>query len=142
MRDWFNTAGAGGGMRQGELALVVGFAAVVAVCATLAGCVSAAVVWREPADGWRGLRPDRPGYPAAGALIVLGLPVALVTGPHVSPLTMMGQVALLYSVPWGAAVAAGGWLGRPERIAALAAALLSAALVAAEFGVRGPGVAY
>lgn len=140
VRDWFNTAGASGGMRQSELAWVVGFAAVVAVCATVAGCVSAAVLWREPSGGWRGLRPARPGYLWAGLLVMLGLPMALAGGLHYPAMTMIGQFALLYSLPWGAALAAGGWLDRRERTAALTAVILSASLVAAEAAVRVPGM--
>lgn len=138
VRDWFNTAGASGGMRQSELALVVGFAAVVAVCAAVAGCVSTAVVWREPADGWRGLRPTRPAYSLVGLVVMVGLPVTLAFGFGTTAMTMVGQFALTYSLPWGAGLVAAGWLGRRGRIAALTAVALSVLLVAAELAMRFP----
>lgn len=136
VRDWFNRAGASGGMRQSELALVVGFAAVVAVCAAVATCVCAAVLWREPATGWRGLRSKRPGYVLVGLVVVVGLPMALAFGFGFTAVTMIGQFALTFSLPWGVGLAAAGWLDRRERVAALAAVVLSALLVAAEFAVR------
>jgi hypothetical protein len=134
--DWFNTAGASGGMPQSELALVVGFAAVVAICAAVAGCVGAAVLWREPARGWRSLRPKRSGYVLAGLAVMVVLPVALALGFRSTAVTMVGQFALTYSLPWGVGLAAAGWLGRPGRVAALIAVALSALLVAAEFTMR------
>ncbi|MEV4639507.1 hypothetical protein AB0J80_19350 [Actinoplanes sp. NPDC049548] len=135
VRDWFNTAGASGGMRQSQLALVVGFAAVVAVCAAVATCVSTAVLWREPVSGWRSLRPKRPGYVVAGLVVVVGLPIALALGFGYTAVTMVGQFALTYSLPWGAGLAAAGWLGRRERVAVVATVGLTAVLVAAEFAV-------
>jgi hypothetical protein len=138
VRDWFNTAGASGGMRQRELALVVGFAAVVAVCAAVAGCVSAAVMCREPAGGWRGLRPRRPGYVVVGLAVMVGLPVALAFGFRFTAVTMVGQFALTYSLPWGWGLVAAGWLGRRGRVAALTAVALSVLLVAAELVMRFP----
>ena len=138
VRDWFNTAGAGGGMRQSELALVVGLAAVVAVCAAVAGCVSAAVVWREPANGWRSLRPRRPGYLSVGLVVMVGLPLALAFGFRFTAVTRVGQFALTYSLPWGVGLVAAGWLGRRGRIAALTAVGMSVLLVAAELTMRFP----
>jgi hypothetical protein len=140
VRDWFNTAGASGGMRQNELALVVGFAAVVAVCAAVAGCTSATVLWREPAGGWGGLRPRRPAYVLMGLAVAVGLPVALSRGLGITAVTMVGQFALTYSLPWGAGLVAAGWLGRRGRIATVTAVALSALLVTIEFVLRSPAV--
>jgi hypothetical protein len=89
VRDWFNTAGASGGMRLA---------------------------------------------------VVVGLPAALALGPGFTAVTMVGQFALTYSLPWGAGLVATGWLGRRGRVAALTAVALSALLVATEFALRFPAV--
>ncbi|KUL26332.1 hypothetical protein ADL15_38735 [Actinoplanes awajinensis subsp. mycoplanecinus] len=137
VRDWFNTAGASAGMRQTDLAWVVGLAAVVAICGAVAGCVTAALLWREPTAGWRALRPPRPGYLMAALVVALGLPTALATYTmEFQPVTMFGQSGLMYGLPWGAGVAASAWLGRRGRTAALTTVAISALLVAVEYGVR------
>ncbi|MBB2946518.1 hypothetical protein FB565_006286 [Actinoplanes lutulentus] len=137
VRDWFNTAGASAGMRQTDLAWVVGLAAVVAICGTVAGCVATALLWREPVDGWRALRPRKPAYLTAALVVALGLPVALAWFTwDFSPVTMFGQAGLLYGLPWGAGIAAAAWLGRRGRTAALTAVAVSALLVGVEYAVR------
>lgn len=137
VRDWFNTAGASAGMRQTDLAWVVLLATVVTLCGAVAGCTAAALVWREPAGGWHGLRPRKPAWVVAGLVVALGLPVlaACTTAPF-RTVTMAGQTALLYGLPWGAGVAAAAWLGRRGRRAALATVAVSALLVLAESLVR------
>ncbi|WP_250006807.1 hypothetical protein [Actinoplanes sp. M2I2] len=138
VRDWFNTAGASAGMRQTDLAWVVGLAAVVAVCGAVAGCVTTALLWREPAGGWRGLRPEKPAYVVAAVVVTLGVPLALAlsTMPVRAVTMMFGQSGLLYGLPWGVGVAAAAWLGRRGRIAALTTVAVSALLVTAEYAVR------
>lgn len=137
VRDWFNTAGASAGMRQTDLAWLVGLAAVVAICGAVATCLATALVWREPADGWRALRPRKPAYVAAALVVTLGLPVALASLTMTfRAITMFGQSGLLYGLPWGAGIAAAAWLGRRERTAALTTVAVSALLVVLEYPVR------
>ena len=50
--------------------------------------------------------------------------------------TMVGQIGLLYGLPWGAGIAAAAWLGRRGRAAALTTVVVSALLVVLEFAVR------
>lgn len=132
VRDWFNQAGSGGGMRQSHLALVVGFAAVVALSGTLAGCVGAAVLWREPSDGWRGVRPARPAYVIGGVVVAVLVPLVIGAVFNIRTVTLIGQMALTYSLPWGGGVALAGWLGRRGRIAACATVAGSVVLVVGE----------
>ncbi|XVU20915.1 hypothetical protein ACQPZJ_26985 [Actinoplanes sp. CA-054009] len=136
VRDWFNTAGASAGMRQTDLAWMVGLAAVMALCGAVACCVTAALLWREPAGGWRALRPGKPGYVVAALVVAVGLPVAVAFTMEFRAVTMFGQSALMYGLPWGAGIAAAAWLGRRGRIAAIVAVSVSALLVASEYGVR------
>ncbi|HYN94949.1 MAG TPA: hypothetical protein VES42_13960 [Pilimelia sp.] len=123
VRDWFH-ANAASGMAENNLATVVTFAAAVAVAATVAACVSVAVLWHEPATGWRALlRPARPGYVAAGAALAAGLPLVAGAAFGDADLTSLGQAALMWSLPWGGGLAALGWLGpQAGRAAGLAIA--------------------
>ncbi|GAA0803111.1 hypothetical protein Sya03_02790 [Spirilliplanes yamanashiensis] len=135
VRDWFNMAGAGPGLRQSSLALVVGFAAVVAIAAAVAGCAAVAVLWREPAAGWRGAGPRRPAWVVAGVAVAMALPPVLTAAVGQSDVTTLGQLALTYGLPWGGGLALAGWLGRRGRIAVLVTIGLSVALVASRFAV-------
>jgi len=76
------------------------------------------------------------GLTVAGVMLAARLPMALVFGFRSTAVTMIGQFALMYSLPWGVGLAAAGWFDRREQVAALAAVVLSALLVAAEFAVR------
>ncbi|WP_328476799.1 hypothetical protein OHA21_22845 [Actinoplanes sp. NBC_00393] len=137
VRDWFNTSGASGGMRQTDLAWVVVLAAVVAMCGAVAGSVSMALLWREPATGWRALRPKKPAYMVAALVVAIGLPVAVASFTMAfRTVTMLGQFGLMYGLPWGGGIAVAAWLGRRGRTVALAAVTFSALLVGAEFGAR------
>ncbi|MBM2623392.1 hypothetical protein JIG36_48650 [Actinoplanes sp. LDG1-06] len=137
VRDWFNTSGASAGMRQTDLAWVVGLAAVVALGGAVAACISAALLWREPAGGWRAVRPKKPAYVVVALFVALGLPLALALfRVEFRSVTMVGQNGLLYGLPWGAGIAAAAWLSRRGRTAALATVVVSAALVLAECIVR------
>jgi hypothetical protein len=136
VRDWFNMSGASAGMRQTDLAWVVALAAVVALCGAVAGCVAAALVWREPANGWRALRPRRPAYLVAALAVTLGIPVALASFTMAFRVTMFGQSGLLYGLPWGAGIAAAAWLGRRAKTASLTTVAVSALLVVVECSVR------
>jgi hypothetical protein len=127
VRDWFNTNGTSG-LGQYRLASVITWAAVVALAGAAAAVAAAAVVWREPADGWHGLAPARPGYVALGAAVALLLPLiwdAVQDGRGIIPL---GHTALMYSLPWGAGLAAVGWLRGRAAVAAGVTVAVSAVL--------------
>ncbi|MDG4825650.1 hypothetical protein O7635_27710 [Asanoa sp. WMMD1127] len=124
VRDWFNVNGAWS-MGQHNLATVVTFAAGVAVCGAVATCVAVGVVWREP-DDWR---PGRPAQVGLGAVVAVGLPLELGLAFGDPDITSLGQYALTYSLPWGVALAATGWLDRTAALAARATVAGSAVLV-------------
>jgi hypothetical protein len=122
---------------------VLWLAAVVAICGAAAGCVTTALVWREPANGWRALRPEKPAYVVVALVVALGLPVALASFTMaLRAVTMFGQAVLLYGLPWGAGIAAAAWLGRRGRTAATTTVAVSALLVVAEYAVRTPAVSW
>jgi len=127
VRDWFNANGASG-MGQNNLATVVTFAAAVALSATVAAVTATAMVWREPADGWRGLIPARLGYVIAGAGVAVVLPLLLGLSLHNNDITLLGQTALTYSLPWGIGLTAAGWLRGQAATAARVTVALSAAM--------------
>jgi hypothetical protein len=135
VRDWFNVVGASAGMSRGALATVVSLAAVVALSAVVAGCLSVAVLWREPAGGWRGLRPQRPAYVVIGVAVAVALPPVLAARWNDFGPTMLGQTALTWSLPWGAGLALAGWLDRRARIAASVTVIASILVVAGQLGV-------
>ncbi|WP_090799639.1 hypothetical protein [Asanoa ishikariensis] len=128
-RDWFNAWGAGG-MATHNLATVVTFAASVAICATVAICVAVGLLWQEPSDCRTLLRPARFRPVAVGAVVAVGLPLALGAAFRDTDITSLGQYALTYSLPWGAALAATGWLDRRAAITARTTVAVSAVLAA------------
>ncbi len=135
VRDWFNVAGASAGMRQGALATVVSFAAVVALSAVVAGCLSVAVLWREPAGGWRGMLPQRPAYLASGVAVAVALPPVFASRWGGADLTTIGQMLLTWALPWGAGLAVAAWLDRPGRIAASTTVIASVLVAASHLGI-------
>jgi hypothetical protein len=136
VRDWFNVNGVHG-VAQGNLATVVTYAAAVAVAATVAACVGLAVLWQEPVEGWRGVRPTRPVFVVAGVFVAVLLPAAIATAWHDTDLTTLGQLALTYSLPWGGGLAAVGWLNRRAATAAFLTVAGSVIVTAVVF--LGPG---
>jgi hypothetical protein len=129
VRDWFNANGASG-MAQHNLATVVTFAAAVALWATVATCVAVGLLWREPTG--LGL----PGFRSllVGGVVAVGLPFALGAAFRDADITSLGQYALTYSLPWGAALAAAGWLDRRDALTARATVAGSAVLAAVTVG--------
>ncbi len=114
VRHWEPFTGMGGWgepvlwlLRPLAAGLALACAAVAVACA-LAVLHSGA--W-QPAAGPRRWLPV-----AAGALLAAGLPVVLLGG--LGPITMLGTYGLLYSLPWGAAIAATGLLRRDAAITA------------------------
>jgi hypothetical protein len=124
VRDWFNVNGAIG-MAQHNLATVVTFAVAGAIGVTAAVCL----LWREPQRGWRGLVPARWTPVLAGAALAVALPPLLGMAIGDVDVTTLGQFALTYSLPWGAGLAAIGWLRHGAAVAA-ASAVVGSALVA------------
>ncbi|WP_147315690.1 hypothetical protein [Asanoa ferruginea] len=129
VRDWFNANGAQD-MASHNLATVVTFAAAVAVWATVATCVAVGLLWREPTG------VALPGFRAlvVGGMVAVGLPFALGAAFRDLDITSLGQYALTYSLPWGAALAAAGWLDNGEALAARATVAGSAVLAAVTVG--------
>jgi hypothetical protein len=123
VRDWLN-ANATSDLGQYQLATVITWAGVVALAAAAATVTGVAVAWREPAAGWRGVVPARPGYVVLGAAVTLLLPLfwgAVQEGEDIIPL---GHTVLMYSLPWGAGLAGIGWLrGRPAVAAGVTVAV-------------------
>ena len=102
--------------------------------ALILALAAVALVWREPAGGWRALVPARPGYVVLGAAVALLLSLAWSTVQADRDIIPVGHAALMYSLPWGAGLAAIGWLrGRTAAAAGLTvtlSALLCTLLVA------------
>jgi hypothetical protein len=128
VRDWFNVNGAAG-MAQNNLATVVTFAAAVAVAGAIGVTAAVCLLWREPQRGWRGLVPARWTPVLAGAALAGALPPLLGMAIGDVDITTLGQFALTYSLPWGAGLAAIGWLRHGTAVAA-ASAVVGSALVA------------
>jgi hypothetical protein len=112
-RDWFQLA-------DREVLKVVMPLTVLLVIAMTVVCAMALLLLWNPVAGWR---PRHPGWLVAGALVAT-VPTALagwLFGP--AEVAVVGQIALTWSLPWGACIAAGGWLDKPlRRVAALTVA--------------------
>ena len=88
----------------------IAYAAGALIAVSAAAVAAAALVWREPAGGWRGLVPARPSSVAAGLAVAVALPMA--------------GTALTYALPWGAGLVVAGWMrGRSAAAAALTVAV-------------------
>jgi hypothetical protein len=66
--------------------------------------------------------------------VAVGLPFALGAAFRDADITSLGQYALTYSLPWGAALAAAGWLDRRDALTARATVAGSAVLAAVTVG--------
>ncbi|BCJ77055.1 hypothetical protein CS0771_65990 [Catellatospora sp. IY07-71] len=120
VRHWEPFTGMGG---RGEtlLGILRPLAAGIAVACAAAAVACALAVLRTGA--WQPAAGPRRRLPvAAGALLAAGLPVALLGG--LRPITLLGTYGLLFSLPWGLAVAATGLL---RRDAAITAGVMAAA---------------
>ncbi|MFI5492181.1 hypothetical protein [Actinoplanes sp. NPDC051859] len=114
-RSWFHVHGTTG-VAPDQLAAVVTYAALVAVLATAATVAALAVVWRAP-GGWSSAVPSRPGLAAMGVAVGLLLPVVW-SAAHDNRITVSAGMIAMYALPWGAGVAAMGWLRGRTAIAA------------------------
>jgi hypothetical protein len=134
IRSWFTIKGFGG---SGSLtATPVTYAGTIALAAAAATVAAAALVWREPADGWRSFIPARPLYVAAGLAVMALLPQQWNAAAESGDITGLGPSATLtYSLPWGVGIAVVGWMRGRSAVAAgvtvTIAALLCAMVVVA-----------
>ncbi|GAA3950634.1 hypothetical protein Aau02nite_76950 [Amorphoplanes auranticolor] len=133
IRSWFAIKGFGG---SGSLtATPITYAGTVALAAAAATVAAAALVWREPADGWRSFIPARPLYIAVGVAVVTLLPQQWNAATESGDITGLGPIATLtYSLPWGVGITVLGWMrGRCAVAAAITVAV--AAVLCAMFVV-------
>jgi len=130
-RDWFNTSGATG-LPMHRLTVVLPLTMVLVVAATIMCCVALwSVAWSTPA--WR---PASPVLVVAGLAVAVSVPLGWAALTGWWAVTSLGQVALSYSLPWGAGLAVAGWLEpRPRRIAVIAV-LAGVLAAAAGFGAQ------
>ncbi|RAK42927.1 hypothetical protein B0I29_10157 [Actinoplanes lutulentus] len=128
-RDWFNIGGATG-LPTRHLAVVLPLTAVLIVAMTVACC--AAVSLLMPAVA--GSRP-RWGWLITGATIAVLAPILWVGVVDSWQVTALGQAALTWSLPWGLAIAAAGWLADGPRRAAAAAVAASTLVTAGAFAI-------
>jgi hypothetical protein len=109
IRAWFTVSRFGGG--QYLTITPITYAAAVTLAGSAAAVAAAAMLWREPANGWRGLVPARPGYVVAGAAVAVLLPLTWNAATESGDITGLGHIATLtFALPWGAGLAAVGWL--------------------------------
>lgn len=135
---WFTVNGLGGlDHERHNLVALHAYATTVTLAATAAAVAAAALVWRERFHARRCLVPSRPGYVAAGAAVAVLL--AIGDPPSGSPLLDAAQAiaAPAYALPWGAGLAAAGWLrGRAARAAVIAVAASAALCVGVMAGLE------
>jgi hypothetical protein len=118
-RDWLNAGVTGGS----NLAVVMSSAAVV----VLAGAAAAVT---GGGDVWRRVVPARPGYVVLGAAVALLVPLAWGDPEYSRDVIPLTRGAWMYSLPWGAGLAAIAWLrGRAAVVVGVTVAA-SAALFA------------
>ncbi|MEV4691542.1 hypothetical protein ACFXA2_00225 [Micromonospora chalcea] len=104
------------GTGYGMLPLLMSLAAVLAVAGALAAVFCLTAMRRNGVWAVQTTGTQRWVAFAAGVVVVVGLPVAMLGG--LSPITMLGTFTLLFGLPWGIALAATGWLRRDAAIAA------------------------
>ncbi|MFI5915974.1 hypothetical protein [Dactylosporangium sp. NPDC051541] len=140
-RDWFNFAGAGGASYSAAGAgSLRAFAVAAAALAVLVVCLLA--YWLAPGAGPAGepFRPHRAWVVLAGGVFA-ALPVLLGAWSGAA-LSVVGQVAMWWSIPWGLGIAGAGALpSRAARRAAAGGVAGSVMLTTLWFAVAYPGVA-
>jgi hypothetical protein len=116
-------------------------AGVLVLCGVMAGAAS---LWQLAATGELRLPAGWPGAwvcTGVGLLIVAVLPWIIAAGePDYTDFTSIGAFALIYSIPWGGALAVAGWLRRSPALAVTGAVAGTAvwALVGPSMGDVGP----
>lgn len=127
IREWFSIFGLGG-LAKHHLVALHTYAVAVPLAATAAAVVAAALVWREPAAGWRGTLPSQPGYVVAGAAVVVLVPLMWdVARVSLDIIGFRHVASLTYTLPWGVGLATAGWLPRRAARAAVLTVAVSAA---------------
>ncbi|WP_433789275.1 hypothetical protein [Actinoplanes sp. CA-252034] len=124
-RDWFDVRG-GGNLSPYLLVVLIPLTVVLVAAMTVACCVAVVLLW-HPGMTWR---PQSPGWVAAGVLIA-AVPPVLILLEGSEEVTVAGQIALVWSLPWAAGIAAAGWLDKPLRRIAAATVLAGAVLTPA-----------
>lgn len=136
IHNWFTFNGLGGldGQRY-HLVELHAYAGTVVLAGTAAAVAAVALAWREPAGGWRGLGPPRPGYVVAGVALAVLMPVAWDPSGYPDSTGFAHIFTLTYALPWGAGLAAAGWLrGRAAVAAGVAVGVCAVACTAIAVG--------
>ena len=120
VKEWVDLGGASG-IARSSLVVVILSAALVAL-AGLAVVAIGEAVWVRPAGRWRGIAPARPGYAGLGVAVAVLLPLVW---------AVPGPTALMFALPWGAGLAAAGWLRGRAAVATGVTVVVSAFLCAA-----------
>jgi hypothetical protein len=130
IRAWFTIKGFGGSGSLTETHIT--YAAAGALVAAAATASAAALVWREPVDGWRSLVPARPMLVAAGVAVLGLLPQLWNAADETGDITGLDQIATLtYSLPWGVGLVVAGWIRGRSAVAVTVSALLFAMFMVA-----------
>lgn len=108
-----------------RLAVVIGIAGVLGALSAVASLIAQRQFRSSVSSTARAM------HLVAGVLVILLLPVTISQGDSdMLDATSLGAVALIYSLPWGVAILAGGWSSRAVGLTALVACALSAAISA------------
>ncbi|WP_433720945.1 hypothetical protein ACQP2Y_37385 [Actinoplanes sp. CA-051413] len=130
IRAWFTIKGFGGSGSLTETHIT--YAAAAALVAAAATASAAALVWREPVDGWRSLVPARPMLVAAGVAVLGLLPQLWNAADETGDITGLAQIATLtYSLPWGVGLVVAGWIRGRSAVAVTVSTLLFAMFMVA-----------
>ncbi|BEL03428.1 hypothetical protein Q0Z83_016190 [Actinoplanes sichuanensis] len=123
-RDWFQF------VAPEVLRLVMPLTVLVVMAMTVVAGAALLLLFRRPAATWR---PRHPGWLVIGVLVAAVLPAWWAVLSDFTEMAFTGQIALAWSLPWGACLAAGAWLAKPlRRLTALtvaAAPLVTLALL-------------
>lgn len=138
-KHWNPAFGMGGAYGGGyeSLPTLQALSLLLAAAAVVGGLAAGWLLWSSGAVPGEVPLAVRMVSLGAGLLVVIAMPLVVVAGPYgASDLTSWGALGLIYAGPWGAGVAASGWLSRPAALATLAAVAVSVAVA-----VRGPQMA-
>jgi hypothetical protein len=130
-KHWRPAAGMTG-IGQANLGVVRTLAAVLTVAAAAALAACLATLRHIKAVPTPTSAASRIFTAICGILIAAVVPLILGAGnPETADVTSLGAYALLYSLPWGTAVAVSGWLPRAAAVAAASTVAVSALLATA-----------
>lgn len=128
---WRGAAGPGCGYWTNQHFIKI-IAIVAAVAATIAALACLQVVWTTRREGSAAVRsagaPIRLARLIIGLLVAAALPLLLAIGdPSAHDKTSLGAFALMWSLPWGGALALTAWLPRAAAVATGLTVAVSAA---------------